>query len=107
MKEIVKPRRLFEEPECIERLLPVSSLKDYIHGQVAAMKERGEYPPTFKPHVCYSRIGDFMTVLWEDAMHYVENCGDFEVCKCQETGRVVGVKVWMLKDRMGLVEVKE
>jgi len=99
MKEVIKPRKLYEEPECVERLTPAGELAAYIDA----------HPPDtfqpFAPSVFWNRAGDGFEVVWESVPYYVETCGDVELCRCFETGRVVGVQFWGVKRRMGLREV--
>ena len=102
MHERLKPRRLFEEPECVETFYSLAEAMAHVRSRI------GQPRPEFKPRVRYNRTGDFFEIVWEDVLlYYVEALGDFEVCREMETKRIIGVKLWGAKKRMGLIQIKD
>lgn len=97
-KQVVKPRRVYEEPEEIETLIPVDELAAWFEA----------HPPSgeFKPGVFYNRAGDQIEVWFENDLAYAENAGDrLTLERSMDTDLVVGAKVHGVKKLLGLKEI--
>lgn len=97
-KKAIKPRRIYEEPEEIVTLIPVSDLPEWIEKRACELKE-------FKPSVCYNRDGDLIEVYFENDHCVAESQPGLTIERSMETQRVVGVKVHGVKKLMGLKEI--
>ena len=70
-------------------------------------QHKDEPRPEFKPVIYYNEDGDGFELYWEADACYVECIGGgIELCRENETRRVVGVKFWGVKNRMGLRRVE-
>ncbi|MDE2095742.1 MAG: hypothetical protein KGL39_00675 [Patescibacteria group bacterium] len=104
MKEVIKPRKLYEEPEEVVRYLSIfGELQDYLDAHPPDPNKK------FQPHVYYNREGDLLEFWWDEAIYYVKPVGDnssLELHCEMGTDRVVGCKIWGVKGLLGLWEVR-
>ena len=98
----IKPCKLYEEPEKVCEYVNVNDLKAYIDER--AGEDGGKQP--FQPCIIYNREGDGFQVVWDDVKCYAKSIGGrLELLLEFDKNRVVGIKFWGAKDRMGLHEV--
>lgn len=102
MEKVIKhiPERHYIMPaeEC--ELIRVSDLAEYLKDR--KMLENF----VFKPVVYYNKDGDGFEIYWSNDDSYSEELANMTLCKSMKTDVITGVKIWGIKKRMGLVEVK-
>ncbi len=72
VRKVVKPRKVYEEPEEVDTLIPVEELSAYIR----------ENPPAaaaFKPSAFYNREGDMVEAYFENESCYAEAIGNIVI----------------------------
>ncbi len=102
----VKPRRLFEEPEHVERFIAVKDLREYMEDakKTAPCMQPGF---VFKPLARYVRAMDAFDVLWKESAFLSRRMGDLEVYVDPDTGEIGGVRFYGVLEKMNLREVTD
>ncbi len=99
VRKVVKPRKVYEEPEEIDTLIAVEELSAYIRENPLPMG-------AFTPSAFYNREGDMMEAYFENESCYAEAVGIIVIERAHSDNRIVGVKVCQVKSLMGLKEIK-
>ena len=95
----IKPRRVYDEPEEKENLIPIHELEEFIRS----LPPCGEFKPGLP---FYNRDGDMIEIWLENESSYAESLGEITVERAQSDNRIVGIKIHRVKKLIGLREIK-
>lgn len=100
-KRVVKPRKLYEEPEVVEELISVADIDEYIKNRATATEK-----PPFKPCFYYHHDGDFIDVWLSEEPSWSEQLdNNMVIMRKLNSEKVVGIKLYGIKKLIGLIEI--
>ena len=100
IQERIHPRRLFELPEKVKQYIPLADLREFVKAIPKSNKP-------FAPGYYYSEDGDFFTIVWKSERHYAQDDGEITLLKAFDTNEVVGIKIYGIFSKIGLVEITD